>query len=330
MAKSPATVRSQDGPRPGVPRPSATTTAKPCSANHCEVRKMLAVLSTRCECGPPYGSISTGSFVPGSCQDGNSTAVRMPAGPASRNRGAGCGRFGLLARARRSSPAALPVPAVIGTCSRGALHASCSTARSSRPPRRGVHAGRGGDLAQAVGTVAPHADLGGLGRGLEQHVVAVGAEDLPDLQAGRGERPRPARSPGGATISRRVSSLISVQTTAPSSSWAGTPPMMSVHCGSVSSRIVSPVSPLNSRMLLLVAGLHDDQQVLVPGRGDQVREADPVPVHLGELDAGLFPGSSGGDEQRHLGVRRACRGISDDVGLAVRVGRVGDVPAPDR
>ena len=35
------TARSHFCPRPGVPRPSTTTTAKPWSANHCEVRKAL-------------------------------------------------------------------------------------------------------------------------------------------------------------------------------------------------------------------------------------------------------------------------------------------------
>ena len=37
-ARSPCTARSNSGPRPGVPRPSTTTTAKPWSANHWLVR----------------------------------------------------------------------------------------------------------------------------------------------------------------------------------------------------------------------------------------------------------------------------------------------------
>ena len=40
-------------PRPGVPRPSTTTTAKPWSANHWLVRCAFRAASTRCACGPP-------------------------------------------------------------------------------------------------------------------------------------------------------------------------------------------------------------------------------------------------------------------------------------
>ena len=49
------TAFSQAGERPGVPRPSATTTANPWSANHCEVRCGLCAATTRWPCGPPYG-----------------------------------------------------------------------------------------------------------------------------------------------------------------------------------------------------------------------------------------------------------------------------------
>ena len=48
-------------PRPGVPRPSITTTAKPWSANHCDVRNWARAACTRCAWGPPYGSSRTGS-----------------------------------------------------------------------------------------------------------------------------------------------------------------------------------------------------------------------------------------------------------------------------
>ena len=44
MARSWCTARSHAEPRPGVPRPSATTTAKPWSANHCEARWALCGL----------------------------------------------------------------------------------------------------------------------------------------------------------------------------------------------------------------------------------------------------------------------------------------------
>ena len=47
------TVRSQDEPRPGVPRPSATTTAKPWSANHCDEANAFDDRWTRRAWGPP-------------------------------------------------------------------------------------------------------------------------------------------------------------------------------------------------------------------------------------------------------------------------------------
>jgi hypothetical protein len=46
---------ARGGPAPGVPRPSATTTAKPWSANHCDAQKALCERTTRCAWGPPYG-----------------------------------------------------------------------------------------------------------------------------------------------------------------------------------------------------------------------------------------------------------------------------------
>ena len=52
-ARSPWTARSNSGPSPGVPRPSTTTTAKPCSANHWLVRWALRAATTRWACGPP-------------------------------------------------------------------------------------------------------------------------------------------------------------------------------------------------------------------------------------------------------------------------------------
>ena len=60
LARSRWTARSHSEPRPGVPRPSTTTTAKPWSANHCDARWALCDCTTRWACGPPYGSRSTG------------------------------------------------------------------------------------------------------------------------------------------------------------------------------------------------------------------------------------------------------------------------------
>ena len=81
MARSHFTSRSQPVPSPGVPRPSATTTAKPWSANHCEVQCAPREFSTIWACGPPYGFMSTGNFVPGTWPVGKSTAVGMPIDP---------------------------------------------------------------------------------------------------------------------------------------------------------------------------------------------------------------------------------------------------------
>ncbi len=70
----PSTTR---GPRPGVPRPSVTRTAKPCSANHWSSQNAASrARTTRCMAGPPYGLSSTGSRVPGRYHDGSSRAAR--------------------------------------------------------------------------------------------------------------------------------------------------------------------------------------------------------------------------------------------------------------
>ncbi len=58
-----------------------------------------------------------------------------------------------------------------------------------------------------------------------------------------------ASSAAGAMIRPLVSSLIPVQTMSPPGSWAGTPSMTSVQCGSVSSRTTSPVTALMIRMV---------------------------------------------------------------------------------
>ena len=52
-ARSPRTARSKTGPRPGVPRPSTTSTANPWSANHCEVWNRASARCTRWAWGPP-------------------------------------------------------------------------------------------------------------------------------------------------------------------------------------------------------------------------------------------------------------------------------------
>ena len=65
---------------PGVPRPSTTTTAKPWSANHCDVRWALCAWTTRWPWGPPYGSRRTGSGEP-SCRSAAARAVASRRAP---------------------------------------------------------------------------------------------------------------------------------------------------------------------------------------------------------------------------------------------------------
>ena len=72
--RDPATARSWAEPRPGVPRPSMTTTAKPWSANHWDEVKAAQERATRRACGPPYESTITGSGEP-SWSRGSSTAT---------------------------------------------------------------------------------------------------------------------------------------------------------------------------------------------------------------------------------------------------------------
>ena len=76
----------------------------------------------------------------------------------------------------------------------------------------------------------------------------------------------------------------------------------------------------------LVPALHHDQRLglLGPAHGDQVRELRAV--GLDRAVAAVEPGQ----QQGHLGVRGAGRGVGDLGGRPFRVGGVGDVPPGDR
>ena len=303
---------------------------------------MLAVFTTRRMPGPPYGSISTGSFVPGWCQDGKSTAVRMPVGPAAKNWGAGCGRFG-----RCASEAMFPVTAPsreIRTVR--SLRCQRPAGKHGRPAggRGGVHARLGRDRGEPGGSVPPDADLGGLRGPGEQHVVAVGADNRLYLQSWRGDRG------GRGEFGRRGDDQ------APRV--AADPGPDDVTACQLGGHALDDVRPLRVGVLadhgagdrvddphrLLVPGLHDEQQVLAPGGVDQVREDARVPAgHLGQPRArGRDDGERGlrdvhgvvlcrlrkrGDKQRHVRVGGSRGGVADLRRRLVRVGGVGDVPA---
>ena len=76
---------------------------------------MAWLARTCCPCGPPYGSMSTGSRAePGRCQDGSSSAVLIPRSPAAKMSGRGSGSSGRSATtaslATSRSPG-VPLPA---------------------------------------------------------------------------------------------------------------------------------------------------------------------------------------------------------------------------
>ena len=132
-----------------------------------------------------------------------------------------------------------------------------------------------------------------------------------------------------STTSLRAPSASTVVTSAPAAVWAGTPGTMSTHTGSVCSvtRVVAPVatstrsvrrafwsrgctttiSPCSSQT---ASATYSSRAASQPDRGARAVERE--------------------DLQRHAGVGRAGGGVGDDGGRAVRVGGVGDVPAPYR
>ena len=312
-----------------MPRPSAITTAKPCSANHCEVRYAPRARSTRWACGPPYGSSSTGSRpCPGWCQEGNSTAVRISRGPAPNRAGRGAGSAGRSAReARVGRQLVLAVhPDGHAVVVEPAAPRRPWSRPRGRPSRRQPPSLTWRSPSGAVG---PQPDLGRLGGRLEQDGVAVDAEDAADLQARRGDRD--GIGPGAAISSRRrVSSSSPVQTIRPSAVQAGTPGTISSQRGSVSSR--STLGPAGAGVdrkqphRPLVPALHHHQRIVLalPAGRDQVRERGAVGVdrHAGAVQPD--------QEEGHVGVRGARGGIGHLGGRPFRVGGIGDMPPGDR
>ena len=96
-ARSPRTARSNAGPRPGVPRPSATTTAKPWSANHwlvrCAPRAATHALGVRAAVGVHQHRQRRARLVPRRQQQRG--AQRPLAGAVQGDPGLNAGRLGV-------------------------------------------------------------------------------------------------------------------------------------------------------------------------------------------------------------------------------------------
>ena len=135
--------------------------------------------------------------------------------------------------------------------------------------------------------------------------------------------------PGTAMTRRRVSCSSRVHTIRPSAVQAGTPGTISSQCGSVSScsTLVWPVPACREQDPhgALVPALHHDERVVpvLPVGGDQVGEGGRVGLH--RYGGAVEPGQ----EQGHIGVRGAGRGVGHLGGRAFRVSGIGDVPPGD-
>ena len=220
-----ATARSHAAPGPGVPRPSATTTAKPWSANHCEARWALCERTTRGPCGPPYGIEQhrqrRAVVVAGQQHGGGQAAL---AGERQVDVGAHDGRRGVRHAARRRR-ASSQCPPRLGERRR----ADDDRAAAGRD---GVHAGLVGErLERRRRGAAPDLDR-------RRVVDRVGGEHDPADR--RRSPPRATCRSGGvtgtpSTSSRRAPSRSAHVTSAPSARERGTPGTSSTHASSWSS-----------------------------------------------------------------------------------------------
>ena len=224
--------------------------------------------------GPPYGSMQHRQLAcPGWCHEGKQHGGADPAGPALDEARRRVRQVRLSARARRC-PRRRARPRRIRTRD---LAAGQRPAGHHGRPAAGlgaVHAGLGGDR----GAARP-------GRSARRR--ARWTRSTPANSTSSPSVPRTARtcspagvtgaaaasSAAGAMTSPRVSSLIPVQTMSPLPSWAGTPvdDVGPVRVGVLADHLAG--GGVDEPHGLLVAGLHDDQQVAAPGRVDQVREA---------------------------------------------------------
>ena len=230
------------GPRPFTPRPSTTSTANPWSANHCDMRCAPAAFSTRAPCGPPYGSISTGSGPSGSRPPGRNSAARSSRSPSVRKRGRGS--IALVSETSSIVPTDSPERHTVATD-----FTPCGVAetRTSVPPPSAPECSPGSSDSRT-----------GPPSGVQRHRwISVGSPS-----EARNSTPSPADSttrtcrPGGVTgspptVSRYVSASASTttSTTRPSARRTGASSVSSTHRGSVCSATtrVEPVDVSASR-----------------------------------------------------------------------------------
>ena len=195
VARSRCTARSHADPRPGVPRPSATTTAKPWSANHCDVRWALWACTTRGACGPPYGSSRTGSGEPswssGEQHDRGQPALadRTTAGASARSE----------RRARRTSVSSMP--SSVAHCAPRLGERRRADDDRAAAGGDGVDAGLVGQRLELAVGVHRHtwSDGGVVDRVGEEHDARpVDGRDGAHLQVGRRHRLAVDEQPAGA------------------------------------------------------------------------------------------------------------------------------------
>ena len=193
-----------------MPRPSITSTTNPWSASHCDSSSGRWARTTRPQCGPPYGSSSTGIGSAGSAPPGVNIATRRSFGPADRYVGAAHDDRG-LGRAREGVQR-LGAPHEPGHRQRlvdGLAHQHGEIAGGHGPV---LAHGVAHPIERAGGGEPPDVHLGRLVGGAHPHVVGR-REHRVDLQARRrhrlavdqqragvvavahGEQP-PARQPG--------------------------------------------------------------------------------------------------------------------------------------
>ena len=205
--------------------------------------------------------------------------------------------------------------------------------RAAAGPGAAVHPARRAELLRAgLRAVEPQADLGRLvpGRG-EQHRVPVGAGDVPDLQAGRGDRAGGAGPVlvGGAQQQAARPLGVGRPDDLPVAGPGGHPghDVQPLRVGVLADQRGLPGGRVSLAQLhpALVPALHHEQRVgRVPAHRGQVGELGPVPADLGL--AAVQPGQ----QQRHVRVGGARGRVADVRRWPARVGRVGDVPALHR
>ena len=265
--------------------------------------------STRCACGPPYGSSSTGSrSPPGMWWRGRSTAVVRRRSPAVNTwtRGSSCGDS--------ANDRSVTEPPGAGHRVTDPSWSSEACATTSSPP---------GQPARRHAPLRAHRARPGVGgtRRAAPSTSAPRPGTRRTARCRRRRRPRPRTCSSGpvtaspSTTSRRASSASAHQTSAPSSRCAGTPGTRSTQASSTSERTSWRRSrrrvdlPQRHALLVTRRGRHE-QRVRVPGDRGEVLVAAEVDVGTRAVEAQQV--------QRHRRVGRPGGGVGDDDGLARR------------